>query len=167
MKIAILGDTHRNKYGISLALKKIKELEANMIIHLGDCVDDIEIIKTDFNGEVLGVVGNCDCTSRFPNNQIIDINGKKIFFTHGDLYGVKNSLSSILYKGEEIGADIILFGHTHISLLEEINNIILMNPGSIPKPSPWCRSGAVGFIEVSNDGKIISKELYNIPLELD
>lgn len=164
MKIAFLGDTHKNKYGISLALKKIKELEANMIIHLGDCVDDIEIIKTDFNGEVLGVVGNCDCTSRFPNNQIIDINGKKIFFTHGDLYGVKNSLSSILYKGEELEADIILFGHTHIMLSEEIDGIRLMNPGSIPKPSPWSVVGSVGFLEINDEGEIINSELHKISL---
>lgn len=167
MKIAFIGDTHKNKYSINLALKKINELKADIVIHLGDCIDDIEVIKAGFQGEVLGVVGNCDCTSRFPNNQVIDINRKKIFFTHGDLYGVKNSLSSILYKGEEVGADIILFGHTHISMMEEVNNIILMNPGSIPKPSPWSVTGCVGLIDISDDGEIISKDLYNIPLELD
>lgn len=165
MKIAFLGDTHKNKYAINLALKKINELKADMVIHLGDCVDDIETIKEGFDGEVLGVVGNCDCTSRFPNNQIININNKKIFFTHGHLYGVKNSLSSILYKGEEVGADIILYGHTHITLSEEINAIIIMNPGSIPKPSPWSLVGSVGFLEINDNGEIVTKELYKIPME--
>lgn len=165
MKIAFLGDTHRNKYAISLALRKINELKADMVIHLGDCVDDIETIKEGFDGEVLGVVGNCDCTSRFPNNQIIEISNKKIFFTHGHLYGVKNSLSSILYKGEEVGADIILYGHTHIILSEDINGIVVMNPGSIPKPSPWSLVGSVGFLEINDDGEIVTKELYKIPME--
>lgn len=164
MKIAFLGDTHKNKYAINLALKKINELSANMIIHLGDCVTDIEALKEGFKGEILGVVGNCDCTSKFPNNQIIDINNKKFFFTHGDLYGVKNSLSSIIYKGKELGADIILFGHTHELLSEEVDGITIMNPGSIPKPSPWSQVGSVGFIEISEEGELISKELYRISM---
>lgn len=166
MKIAILGDTHKNEYGLSLALNKINELKADMVIHLGDCVDDIETIKSSFNGNVLGVAGNCDCTSKFPSNQLININTKKIFFTHGHLYGVKNSINSILYKGEELGADIILFGHTHLSILDEFNHIILMNPGSIPKPSPLCKSGCIGFIDISDDGEIISKQLYPISFKL-
>lgn len=165
MRIAFLGDTHRNKYAIELALKKINEIAADMVIHLGDCIDDIEIIKEGFNGEVLGVVGNCDCTSRYPNNQIIDINNKKIFFTHGHLYGVKNSLSSILYKGEEVGADVILYGHTHITLSEDINGITIMNPGSIAKPSPWSLVGSIGFLEINDDGDIVNRELYKIPME--
>lgn len=164
MKIAFIGDTHKNKYSIEVAIKKINELKADMVIHLGDCIDDVEIIKSGFKGEVVGVVGNCDCTSRFPNNQIIDINNKKIFFTHGDLYGVKNSLSSIIYKGKELGADIILFGHTHMLLSEEIEGITIMNPGSIPKPSPWSRVGAVGLLEINDIGEILTRELHKISL---
>lgn len=164
MKIAFIGDTHNNKLAINLALNKIRELSIDIIIHLGDCVSDISYLRESFNGEIYAVAGNCDYSVKYPKEKILDIHGIKIFFTHGDLYGVKNSLSSILYKGEEVGADIILFGHTHISMMDEVNNIILMNPGSIPKPSPWSVTGCVGLIDISDDGEIISKDLYNIPL---
>ena len=40
------------------------------------------------------------------------LRGKKIFITHGDLYGVKYGMTNIYYKGKEVGADIVLFGHS-------------------------------------------------------
>lgn len=165
MKIAFIGDTHKNKHAINLALKKINELSAHMIIHLGDCIDDINLIKDNFQGQVIGVAGNCDYGPNIKKDGFININNKKIFFTHGDLYNVKSSLTSLLYKGEELGADIILFGHTHMQMIEEVNKILIMNPGSIPKPSPWSMVGSVGLIDIADDGKIISKELYKVPMK--
>ena len=57
--------------------------------------------------------------------------GKKIFMCHGHRYGVKYSYNSIYYRGKEVGADIVLFGHSHLPIIEECDGLTLMNPGSI------------------------------------
>ena len=45
MKIAFIGDTHRNERAIEVVTKYINNLEINIVIHLGDCVEDIKLIE--------------------------------------------------------------------------------------------------------------------------
>lgn len=145
MKIAVISDTHRvNKY-IDIAKKYIKK--CNILIHLGDNIEDVERLTEDFRGIVYSVKGNCDFSSKYPSEQVIEIEGKKIFITHGHNYGVKYSLNNIYYRAKELEVDIVLFGHTHKALIVEEDGIILMNPGSISLPRNCDRS--IGYIEIS------------------
>ena len=66
---------------------------------------------------------------------------------HGHKYNVKSSLLPITYKGKEVGADIVLFGHTHRAYLDEIDGMTIMNPGSV---------SGYGIIEIIDD-KICAK----------
>ena len=150
MLIAVVSDTHRvNKY-INLAKELIKD--ADILIHLGDNTDDVEVLKSGFKGEVYAVAGNCDYSTQYPKEAIIEVNGRKIFFTHGDLYGVKHSMNNIYYRGKELDVDIVLFGHTHEQIIEEEKGIILMNPGSISLPR--FKGRYVGFIDINDEGNI-------------
>jgi putative phosphoesterase len=150
MLIAVVSDTHRLSKYIKLAKELIKD--ADVLIHLGDNVEDVEELESGFKGDVYAVVGNCDYSRKYPKENTIEINGRRIFFTHGDLYGVKTSLNNIYYRGKELKADIVLFGHTHENIIEEENNMILMNPGSISLPR--VKGRYVGFIDIDNKGKI-------------
>ncbi|EKQ51836.1 MULTISPECIES: metallophosphoesterase [unclassified Clostridium] len=150
MLIAVISDTHRISKYIDLAKEVIKS--ADILIHLGDNVDDVEILEKNFKGKVYAVSGNCDYTTKYPRENIIEVNGKKIFFTHGDLYGVKSSINNIYYRGRELEADIVLFGHTHIHLIEEEDGIILMNPGSISLPR--LNKRCIGFIDINDNGEV-------------
>lgn len=157
MKIAFIGDTHNSSYAIKLAMNCINNEDVDVLIHLGDCTDDIEEISKYYKGKIYAVSGNCDFYSNYPNEQLLNIDGKSIFITHGNLYGVKYNLTSLAIKAESVGADIALFGHTHVKTREEYNGVLLMNPGSISKPSPWSRVGAVGIINILDDGSIDAK----------
>jgi len=150
MLIAVVSDTHRMIKYIDLAKKVIKD--ADILIHLGDNIEDAELLEQDFKGEVYIVAGNCDYSRKYPKETIIEVNGRKIFFTHGDLYGVKNSINNIYYRGRELGVDIVLFGHTHQQLIEEETGLILMNPGSISIPKSKGR--CIGFIDINDIGKV-------------
>ena len=92
MLVAVISDTHRMSKYINLAKELIKD--ADILIHLGDNIEDVELLKQGFNGEVYAVAGNCDYSGKYPKENIIEINGKKIFFTHGDLYRVKRYMKS-------------------------------------------------------------------------
>lgn len=148
MLIAVVSDTHRSEAYVKSVKTLIKD--ADILIHLGDNVEDAEELEREFKGDVYIVAGNCDFSRKYPKDRLIEIEGKKIFMTHGDLYGVKMGLNNIYYKGREVGADIVLFGHTHQSIIERTNEIILMNPGSTSLPK--LSKSSIGFISI-NDGE--------------
>ncbi len=164
MKIAFIGDTHHNERAIEVASEYINSFKLDIVIHLGDCIEDVKLLEKNFKGEIYAVAGNCDFSNIYPKENTLIINGVKIFFTHGDLYKVKNTMNIIAIKAESIGADIVLFGHTHIPIKEEYRNIIFMNPGSIPKPSPWSKGKYIGFIEIDDNGVIATAELKSVEI---
>ena len=44
--------------------------------------------------------------------------GKRVFFSHGHMYGVKVGLEQFLEGARNVKADIALFGHTHRPMLD-------------------------------------------------
>ena len=113
-------------------------------------------IETYFKGEIYAVRGNCDITLEYPLERVIEVMGKRIFITHGHMYNVKNEYNTIFYKAKEINADIVLFGHTHKSIISNYDNLSIMNPGSISLPYGRDKK-TMGFINILNDEKI---EMY-------
>ena len=148
MLIAVISDSHGNKDSINKIKKKISN--ADVLLFLGDGENDLAEITNDFTGEVFAVRGNCDITGKYPEEQILEIQGKKIFICHGHRYNVKYGYNSIYYRGKEIGADIVLFGHSHIPIIEEYNGIILMNPGSISHGMGRLNK-TLGYIDLIDD----------------
>lgn len=158
MLVAVISDSHNNSKAIETVKAYIKEADA--ILFLGDGEEDIKSIQKDFNGQIYAVKGNCDISNNNPNERIVEILGKKIFMCHGHRYNVKYEYNSIYYRGVEVGADIVLFGHSHVAFIEENENIKLMNPGSISHGYGVVRK-SLGFIEIDENGstKLFIKEI--------
>ena len=149
MVIGVISDTHRYVWAIEKTLEKMKDVD--MIIHLGDNVQDVIEIKKYFKGRIIYVKGNCDFCSEVPNDIIETIDGMKFLITHGHRYEVKYNIDKLEEKALEIGADVVLYGHTHVSLITYEHGIWFVNPGS-PSIS---RDGfnSVAIIEIKN-GKV-------------
>lgn len=129
-KILIVSDTHGDIETLDKVIQKEKE-GLTYLLHLGDHHFDLEDIESSLdNVNVLKVKGNCDFVRETEEIEFT-INGKKIFMAHGHFYGVKDSYSSIFYRGYELGADIVLFGHTHIKYNQNMNGVHLFNPGTL------------------------------------
>ena len=138
MQIGVISDTHMVISSIERLEKEIKGVD--MIIHLGDNVDDIATIEKYFKGKIINVKGNCDFSAIVPSDRLVEVCNKKIFLTHGHRYGVKENLSALRYKALETGADIVLYGHTHIAKMEFEEGIWYINPGSASLPRDGDRS---------------------------
>ncbi|MFV0502430.1 MAG: phosphodiesterase [Lachnospirales bacterium] len=90
--------------------------------------------------KVVSVRGNCDSevdqiVLKFPimsDYNILEIDGKTIFATHGHIYNENNMPPLGL-------CDILLTGHTHVPKFTKHLDYIYMNPGSvsIPKENSW------------------------------
>lgn len=119
----IVADSHGMKEEMFQLFEKYKGYK---IIHCGDyCIN--ESLLKDRN--VNYVRGNCDFSGN--DELLIDNDGCSIFVCHGDQYQVKYKYDNIYYKGLEMGAKFIIFGHTHKPLIMKIDDIYLLNPGSL------------------------------------
>ena len=154
MKCLCFSDSHGNSYNIRRALNI--HPDAEVVFFLGDGLFDLEPFVRDRSRAYLAVRGNCD-TSAVLGDQLvkatdeINILGKKIVFTHGNLYGAKSSLDSLIYLAREREADAVLFGHTHSPLEKYISDfeVYLFNPGSIG-------AGDYGVINITDSGILFS-----------
>jgi putative phosphoesterase len=127
MKTAIIfSDTHGN----TAVIKKLDEIlrETDYIFHLGDYARDFLFVKEKYPNKAKSVPGNCD---GLFGDGIIDIDGVKVFYTHGHDYGVKSDLTKLYFKAKSLGVNVVLFGHTHEKLILEKDGILFINPGSV------------------------------------
>jgi len=145
-KMLVMSDTHGHKTNIKKALDKFSD--ADCIIHLGDYVRDAEYIKTLTDIKVYSLRGNCDIAAAARHEIMIRTGGLKILALHGHNQGVKSSLLNLGLYAAEKGADLVLFGHTHIPVEELYQNAVLYNPGSLGEPIG--RKPTVGIINIEN-----------------
>lgn len=147
MRILVLSDSHNNY----LSLKKAVENHpsAEVIVFLGDGERDINRVEELLeNKYVIKVKGNCDIASTLDETVTQTIGGKKFYITHGYLENVKFGDDRLVYKGQSLDADIILYGHTHVPVNKRVDGIYVFNPGSI-------RDGNYGFIDITEKGEVI------------
>lgn len=147
MKLGIISDTHGMKEDIDRAIEVLKGCDK--IFHLGDYKKDVDYIRNIYSGDIISIKGNCDTFNVLEKELIYKIDNKKIFLTHGDYYGVNNNIFRLKYRAMELEANIVLYGHTHISNIELEENIYFINPGSCSKPRDGYKSVAV--IEINNN----------------
>ncbi|NEZ46836.1 metallophosphoesterase [Clostridium niameyense] len=146
MRIGVISDTHRYIYDINFLLEELGNVD--VIIHLGDNVEDVKSIYKYYDGKIINVRGNCDFNLSAPLELVEEIEGKRFLITHGHKYNVKYSLANLRYKALEVEADVVLFGHTHVSQIEFMDNIWFINPGSVSLPRDGGKS--IGIITIEN-----------------
>lgn len=154
VNILILSDTHGN---YPLAIKATDVVgPVDSIIHLGDGLDDARILEEITGLPMITVVGNCDFSTSVPNDIAITVAGLSIFITHGHKYGVKSSLSLLHQKAVERGTSVVLFGHTHVPYIEEINDVLFINPGCMGENSQVKSCALLSIISGKLSAKIVS-----------
>ena len=122
MKIIVTSDLHKNMNCLNYILYNY---DANYYLDCGDSEMSNYQLK---NFET--VLGNCDYEN-YPRYLIKSIDENlKIFITHGHLYTIDQMVA--IAKNND--CKIILYGHTHIKKIEELDGLYIINPGSITKP---------------------------------
>lgn len=148
MRILVVSDSHG---GLS-NLRKVIEMhkEANLIIFLGDGEEDFDDIGYLLTGRnVIKVCGNCDSFSSLNEFEIVKRMEHTIFCTHGHRESVKYGMEKVLFKASCMGADILLYGHTHRQeAYTDESGIHVMNPGSIYE-------GYYGMIDIEKSGVLL------------
>ena len=126
MKIAVLSDSHGNVNAIKGVLPQLEKCD--LVVHLGDHFYDMDDFSSKLGNKLYTVYGNCDGGGE---DLILDKENIKILVCHGDKYRVKAGLTRLYLRALEIGAKLVLYGHTHIANVTLENGITFINPGAL------------------------------------
>lgn len=145
MRIVVTSDSHKRVSNLFDIVERHLE-NADLFINLGDGESDVDtVLQLYSNINIERVAGNCDFGSHLPLYKTITFDGKKILFTHGHPFYVKHGYSRLIKEAKKQGVDICLFGHTHMPMVERIDDIYFMNPGAV-------YDGSYGIIDIEPSG---------------
>lgn len=149
MKILIISDSHGARNRLREVFSRVGEVD--MLIHLGDVCGDEYFIQESFRCPVYMIAGNNDHSLKLPSEEILVLEDKKILLTHGHRYYVNYDYSHLAEEAASIGMDMVMFGHTHVPVIEDFDGVKLINPGSIAYPRQGNRKGSFILLEIDNE----------------
>ena len=132
MKILIVSDTHGRLGNVEMVLEKVKPID--MMIHCGDIERDEEYLRMIAGCPVYMVSGNNDWGLALDRELMIQIGKYRVMATHGHHYSVYYDLNALAQVAKDKGADVVMFGHTHVYMLKKEDGVIYFNPGSTSFP---------------------------------
>ena len=155
-KVLVVSDTHgRTKY-LERVLEKEKPID--QLLHLGDVGNDVDYIEVIAECACCFVPGNNDFYSRLPGERLIRLEGIPIFMTHGHYHYVNARKDMLRAAAVQRGARIALFGHTHVPFCEEMDGVLVANPGSISLPRQADHFPTYLLLYLSEDGEIRAEQ---------
>ncbi|MBN7773637.1 phosphodiesterase [Clostridium aminobutyricum] len=149
MKLFFISDIHGSLHFLKKALEHFEHEKADFLVILGDELyhgarnplpegynpKEVALLLNTYAEKIIAVRGNCESevdqmVLDYPvmaDYSIILRQGRRLFLTHGHIFGPDNLPN--LSEG-----DVFLYGHTHIPIAEKRDNIYVINPGSITMP---------------------------------
>ena len=129
MKIVAFSDAHGEKGLINRIMNY--NPDADYVISLGDSEVDYAFLQ---ELDIVAIKGNYPRDPGFAYEGVLEVEGKKIYLTHGHKYGVHRKLTKLSSHALKNEYDLVLYGHTHIAKIDHIGSCILANPGSVKSP---------------------------------
>ena len=133
MNFLILSDTHGHSDRIAKLLSR-PSVRPDAILFAGDGVRDFEGLSLPC--PLFAVKGNNDWSTTAPASMTLELEGLRIYLTHGHAQGVKYGLDALAGHARANGIDVAIYGHTHrrqesCLQAEEGRPLWLFNPGSL------------------------------------
>ena len=137
MRIAAVSDTHLPKFGRALPRALVDGIRAervDLIVHLGDFTGPFVPGLFEALAPFDAVAGNNDgreLVARFGRRKVLELDGLRVGLTHGDLGLGATTRERARATFAPDGVTLVLFGHSHAPLLEQLpGGPLLVNPGS-------------------------------------
>ena len=133
-RLLVLSDTHGRLERAEAVLERWRS-RVQGLVYLGDFDRDGQTLARLAPELPLFVVrGNNDLTGDVPLERVVSLEGHTLFLAHGNRQRVYTGLDRLGYAAEAAGADVALFGHTHVPVLTSEEGILFLNPGSLSVP---------------------------------
>ena len=142
MKIAVFSDIHGSVSAMETVIDICNREYPNKVVICGDLFggwvnqpSEVARLVGKINSVVYLVKGNNDrmhdialLPYGMEDNAVMYHFDRTLFFTHGDVYN-KYRIPPVLKQG-----DALIYGHTHMSLLQYYNGLHVLNVGSVACP---------------------------------
>ena len=124
MEFIVLSDNHGQTRELKLILEKFPQ--ASGFIHCGD-----NELSYDHMKPFHAVTGNNDYFFRYPESLVVDLEGTRIYVTHGHLLPYGDRVNALAKLAKEKNCTIACTGHTHVYMDKDVDGIKIINPGSL------------------------------------
>ena len=148
MKIGVLSDTHGSYIQTKKALEALGDCD--YLLHLGDVLyhgprnpvyatyEPAKLAEFLVGRDITFIKGNCDAD---VDNMVTqqDLSNKEALLHWGDVviyavHGYEETLEERLDRAKSLGANTVLFGHSHLKSIDQIDGLTVINPGSTTLP---------------------------------
>lgn len=151
-RFGVISDTH-----LPRGNRKIPEMVftlfagADLILHAGDFVQADVLHELEAIAPVKGVLGNCDppdLARQLPIKESIEVDGVLIGMIHdsGDRERRRQRMAQA-FPGHRV----VVFGHSHMPVIDDDGELLLLNPGSACDPRR-AKTPTVAVLDIT-DGK--------------
>jgi uncharacterized protein len=132
MRLAVISDTHLPRGARVLPDSCLEQLRAaDAILHAGDLIELSFLTELEWIGPpvhaVRGNVDSAELQARLPLTRVVNADGARIAMVH-DGGPADGRLERLRRRFPD--ADAVVFGHSHLPLLEERDGFTIFNPGS-------------------------------------
>ncbi|MBH0165737.1 metallophosphoesterase family protein [Fictibacillus sp. 7GRE50] len=164
-KILIISDTHMPKKGTAFPepILDILSKHIDYIFHAGDWTAKSVYEELKTFAPVYAVRGNVDqdsWSSTLPDKVLVDIENVKVAMVHGHLGKGRSTPERAYRECQRDGADLIIFGHSHIPFHDEKGDSILFNPGS-PTDKRRQKQFSFGIAEIDQSTIILTHHYFS------
>ncbi|MGF1572687.1 MAG: metallophosphoesterase family protein [Sumerlaeia bacterium] len=130
--IGLISDTHGSLHRDVFDLFE----GVDCILHAGDIVDKSILLQLEAIAPTYAVVGNCDPPWHdVPEEHLLSLPCGKIVVLHSHLVADGARTPAGLYAQYKAqNPALIVYGHTHLQLLKQVENCWVVNPGPAGKP---------------------------------
>ncbi len=153
MQVGLISDTHGK------LRPRVLEVftGVDVILHAGDIGDLGIVTELETIAPVHAVFGNTDefeVRARYAEAVIIELEGVSVVVTHGHLLG---SPTPRLLRSRFASAQVVIYGHTHMPLIDRTAEPLVINPGAAG-PARFNLKPSVAILDLP------SLEVTEIPL---
>jgi putative phosphoesterase len=167
--IGVISDTHLYRRNPGNALDGVAALfqrfGVDLIVHGGDVNSPPALARLSEVAPVFVVAGNNDdagVLSIAPEEIEFTVGKKRFALLHGHGGASARSEAKRRFGGK---VDCVIYGHSHIPMIEKVDGTIFFNPGSAEQRR-WHPHFGLGLIRVANDRIEPELILWEHPREL-
>lgn len=152
VRIGVLSDTHLPRGARRIPNQVFRLFEnADLILHAGDFIEAHVLDELKAIGPVQAVLGNCDSAELARQLSVttsISAGGITIGMIHdsGEKKGRRRRMAAEFTEHR-----VVVFGHSHMPLIEDDGSLMLLNPGSACDPRK-AKVPSVAILEIA-DGR--------------
>lgn len=156
VRIGVISDTHLPRGSRRIPGRVFRLFKnTDLILHAGDFTEAHVLDELKEIGPVQAVLGNCDSAElarQLPVTTSTSAGGITVGMIHdsGNKHGRRKRMAEVF-----TGHRVVVFGHSHMPLIEDDGSLLLLNPGSACDPRQ-AKVPTVAMLEIAG-GKPTAK----------